>query len=292
MADVSPCLDGQQKVTVHRPNGSQAHQVALDELVESPNYFHFYAYDHLDYATATGAWVITQIQDGAQTATLTNPVSFTIKRASTVTLSVPAVNVPAKPRATGTVKYWTSTGVQAPAPGRRVNIRAWQAPGSGSIVASTTTDSNGNYAVTVPVGSGITTQAEVPSTSTLGWVVGYKNNVRTMVLHPTSITGTAAPTSTTVIKAGTKMSTHGHLTVVTTAGKTVPYASQTVVVQARPKSNPRFGYSTVATATTTNTGYYYTNWNASVDADVRVAFLSPYQTITSSYRWVRAIDVQ
>jgi hypothetical protein len=65
-----------------------------------------------------------------------------------------------------------------------------------------------------------------------------------------------------------------------------------MVVQARSKSNPRFGYSTVATATTSNTGYYYTNWNASVDADVRVAFLSPYQTITSSYRWVRAIDVQ
>jgi hypothetical protein len=48
-------------------------------------------------------------------------------------------------------------------------------------------------------------------------------------------------------------------------------------------------YGTVAT---TGTGYYYANWNASVDADVRVAFVSPYKAIASSYCWVRSLDVR
>ena len=38
----------------------------------------------------------------------------------------------------------------------------------------------------------------------------------------------------------------------------------------------------VLPAGTSGTGYYYTHWNAAVDADVRVAFLSPDQTINST----------
>ena len=51
------------------------------------------------------------------------------------------------------------------------------------------------------------------------------------------------------------------------------------------------GYSTVATATTTRTGYYYANWNIPYDADVRVAYLTPYQYIRSSFRYLALIDV-
>jgi hypothetical protein len=286
-AKMSPCLDAKERVTVARPDGSQAHQVLLDYVCDFADCIGTHdGTDQLPYATATGQWRVTKIEDGGRTVNLTHPVSFTIKRATVATLSVPAVNVPAKPRATGLVTYWTAAGTQAPVPGRRVNIRTHQ----GDVVATTTTDSNGRYSVTVPVASGVRLEAAVPSTSTLGWDVS--NSVQVKILHPTSISGTAGPTSGTAIYDRTKMSTYGHLTVLTNAGKSIPYASQTVVVQTRPKAHPSVGYSTVGTATTTNTGYYYMNWPATVDADVRVAFISPYQTITSSYRWVRSIDVQ
>jgi hypothetical protein len=109
--------------------------------------------------------------------------------------------------------------------------------------------------------------------------------------RPTTITGTAGPTVATVIRRGAKMSTYGHLSVMYTTGKTGPFAGQQIVVQVRPRSNPSAGYSTIATATTTSTGYYYANWNVIQDVDVRVAFLSPYQSIASSYRWLRVVDV-
>jgi hypothetical protein len=51
-------------------------------------------------------------------------------------------------------------------------------------------------------------------------------------------------------------------------------------------------YRTVATATTTRTGYYYANWFVWNDVDVRVAFISPYQSIASTYRWLRTVDVR
>lgn len=57
-------------------------------------------------------------------------------------------------------------------------------------------------------------------------------------------------------------------------------------------ARPRRPYQTVATATTTSTGYYYANWNASTDVDVRVAYLSPYQSIGSAFRWIRTVDVR
>ncbi|HEY3005779.1 MAG TPA: hypothetical protein VGJ44_25760, partial [Kribbellaceae bacterium] len=109
--------------------------------------------------------------------------------------------------------------------------------------------------------------------------------------RPTTITGTADPTVATIIRTGTKMSTYGHLSVMYTTGRTGPFAGQQVVVQIRPRCNTDAGYSTVATATTTSTGYYYANWNVIQDVDVRVAFLSPYQSIASSYRWLRVVDV-
>jgi hypothetical protein len=82
------------------------------------------------------------------------------------------------------------------------------------------------------------------------------------------------------------------LTVMYGTGRTGPFQGQKVLVQARPASDPTAPYGTVATATTTGSGYCNANWTASVDADVRVAFVSPYKAIASSYRWVRPLDVR
>lgn len=287
---LSPCIGTDTSMTVSRPDGSRKHQAKLNNICDYADCGQGYQWgtDNLPNATATGIWRITEITSGGQTATLTNATTVILKRATTVTLSANVI-VPSKPRATGTVKYWTAQGVQAPSPARRVNIWTW-IDGNPHTIASTTTDRDGRYSVALPVNDGAYVAAAVPSTSTLGWVVS--NQTRARVLHPTTITGTAAPTSGTVIHNGTKLSTYGHLTVLNNAGNPIPAAGKTVVVQTRPKANPSAGYSTVAIATTTSTGYYYTNWNATVDADVRVAFLSPYETITSSFRWIRAIDVR
>ena len=109
--------------------------------------------------------------------------------------------------------------------------------------------------------------------------------------RPTTLTGTAGATNATVIRPGTKMSTFGRLSAMYTTGATGPFASRQVLVQTRPRGRIAIPYSTVATATTTSTGYYYTNWTARQDVDVRVAFLSPYQSVGSAFRYVRAVDV-
>jgi hypothetical protein len=114
----------------------------------------------------------------------------------------------------------------------------------------------------------------------------------TVTARPATITGSAGPTSATVIRPGTKMSTYGHLTAMYTTGVTGPFAGQKVVVQTRPHGQTSVPYSTVATATTTSTGYYYANWFARSDVDVRVAFISPYQSVGSAFRWLRVVDVR
>ncbi len=292
------CIPAAPTLTVQRPDGSGVHQVPLT-YHEDPDFgAGYFGYHRLDYRTGTGPWRVVRIKAADRSVALTDPVDFTVKRKSTATLAAPPVSAPARPRATGTVKYWTYTGTLAPSPGRRVDIRgssflnpdgSWNL---GRLYATTTTDRNGNYAVTVPITAPTWIRALVPSTPTLGWLdsVTPAGSDQAYVVRPTVITGTAAPTTATVIRPGTRMSTYGHLTVASYNGRQSAYGGQKVVVQTRPRGGS--AYSTVATATTTATGYYYASWNAAVDADVRVAFLSPYLTVDSSYRWIRAVDVR
>jgi hypothetical protein len=281
-------------VTVERPDGSGSHQALLDQYIDgagvNPTQ---YGYDTFDYATGTGPWRITKATYGGVTVDLTTPAEFRMTRGSVLTLAATPGALPSGPRVSGTVKYWTYQGVQAPSPGRTVWIRK---PDTltypyqrGPIIATTTTDSAGRYAVTLPIHTNQDVVADVPGTTTLGFT--FYGPVRATVYQPTFLTGRAAPTTATVIRPGTRMSTYGHLSVVYTTGKTGPFANQRVLVQTRPRSNPSAPYSTVGSDVTSSTGYYYTNWNASVDVDVRVAFITPYQSIASSYRWLRVVDV-
>ena len=114
----------------------------------------------------------------------------------------------------------------------------------------------------------------------------------TVSARPAYLTGTAGATSATVIRAGTRMSTFGRLSAMYTTGATGPFAGQRVLVQTRPRGRTALPYTTVATATTSSTGYYYVNWTVRSDVDVRVAFVSPYQSVGSAFRYVRAVDVR
>ncbi|HEY3005065.1 MAG TPA: hypothetical protein VGJ44_22145 [Kribbellaceae bacterium] len=288
------CTSEHPAVRVERLDGSAAHRVELDAFVESPDVSGWFGLDVLPYVTGTGRWRILTAYEGTTSATLTHPVYFTVKRATTVTLSIPSAYAPAKPVASGVVKYWNYQGQLVASPGRRVDIRLQDAgSGTGKVIASTTTDSYGRYAVALPLTKTTSVYAAVPSTSTLGWVTSHAGARDTVakVLHRTSISGTVRPTYAAVVHPGTLMSTWGHLTVVTSSGAVIPYAGQKVVVQTRPRGDTTKAYRTVGAATTNSNGYFYTNWDASSDADVRVAFLSPYQSVTSSYRWIGAVDV-
>jgi hypothetical protein len=278
--------------TIARPDGTGAHDV---ELVYGTLPAIAIGTETLDYATGTGVWRIVRASRAGVTVTLNNPVEYRVRRASTVSLAVVPATYPARPRATGVVRYWTYQGVQAPSPGRTVMIRtpdrmlsptSWVA---GTVLATTKTDSQGRYSVPLPIGVTQNVIADVPGTTTLGYV--FTGQVKAVVYQPTFLTGRVAPTTATVVRPGTKMSTYGHLSVTYTTGRTGPFPTQQVLVQARPRANPGAGYSTVASAITSRTGYFYANWTARYDADVRVAYLSPYQNIRSSYRWLALVDV-
>jgi hypothetical protein len=284
-----PCTAaGDRFVTVRRPDGTHAHEVPLELAEDMGGIRAWVGIDNLDYYSGTGQWVASRVRAGQVSADLIHPVAFTIKRRTVATLSVKPTPAPYRPVARGTVLAWNSAGHLVASVGRKVYVRTTWGPG-GTLLATATTDQYGRYAVRLPVTAPTVVHTEVPSTSTRGWFLG--TGVETYMYHPTSITGTAGPTTDTVIRNGTKMSTYGHLSVTRTDGTVAPYANQTVLVQTRPKSDPSQPYKTVSTATSGGTGYYYANWTATVDADVRVAFLSPYKTVKSSYRWIRAIDV-
>lgn len=286
-------------LTITRPDGGGEHTMTIDRIVEGVDIGLWrVGTETVDYATGTGAWRITKVSYAGATVALNRPVDYRVRRASTVSLQVAPATLPTRSRASGVVRYWTYQGVQAPSPGRTVVIRTpdttvngrdWS---PGKALATTTTDSTGHYSIPLPIGSTQYVAADVPGTTTLGYVFTPSQvPVLAAVYHPTYLTGRAAPTNTTVARPGTKMSTYGHLSVVYNSGRTGPFAKQKVLVQIRPRSNPAAGYHTVASAITTRTGYYYANWNIPYDADVRVAYLTPYQYIRSSYRWLASIDV-
>lgn len=109
---------------------------------------------------------------------------------------------------------------------------------------------------------------------------------------PVKLTGITTLTEDAVARPGSKLSSYGHLRLTDGAAASAPYGGKSVLVQMRPKSTPTAPYKTVATATTTRTGYYYVNWRASVDADIRVAHVSARADIPSAFTYVRSLDVR
>ncbi len=286
-------------LTIARPDGTGEHTMTMGQIVDGAGIGSWeVGTETVDYTTGTGAWRITKVSAGGATVALNHPVDYRVRRASTVSLQVSPATLPTRPRAIGVVRYWNYQGVETPSPGRTVVIRTPDTAVNGrewfpgKALATTTTDSAGRYSVTLPIGSTQYVIADVPGTTALGYVfTPFVSPVLTTVYHPTYLTGRAAPTNTTVARPGSKMSTYGHLSVVYNSGKTGSFAKQTVLVQIRPLSNPGLGYHTVATAVTTSAGYYYANWNIPYDADVRVAYLTPYQYIRSSFRYLARVDV-
>jgi len=132
-----------------------------------------------------------------------------------------------------------------------------------------------------------------PPDATVTWDSYVSPSIYVEVVKPTvRLTGKATATHDAVIRPGSKMSTYGHLDLADPNASTTPYVNRQVVVQVRPRSTPTAPYQTIATGTTTPTGYYYTNWTATVDVDVRVAHISNRPEVPSAFTYVRFVDVR
>lgn len=286
------CYD--EAVTVQRVDGTNRQRVALSEVNESPDFHTTSGTFSAPVPNGAGAWQITDVTQGTLSYKLPVPFSFVVKRGVKVTVPRIVKTLPGHATTiSGTAAYYTSTGAQLPLPNRTVQVSGQTIGGTDNESALTRvrTDSSGRFRFMLRVTREYYLYVRVWSASTI-IANGYAPVDLQFNPRPTWMEGVAKPTNATVIRPGIKLSTYGHLRVMYSNGSIGPYAGQKVVVQTRPKAKPAASYTTVATAATSSTGYYYANWNASVDADVRVAFISPYATIASSYRWIRAIDVR
>lgn len=157
-------------------------------------------------------------------------------------------------------------------------------PTQWNSVATVTSGADGRFSITYRSNSTIEQLMRLRINGT-----SLEDVYETEPAHRTTLTATTGGTHTTVIKAGTKMSSYGRLKVTFDNGLLGNYANQQVVVQTKARGAALF--RTVATTRTTSTGYFYTNWTAKQDADVRVAFLSPYRTVQWAFASQRSIDI-
>ncbi len=168
---------------------------------------------------------------------------------------------------------WTSTGSFGPSAANGTFTRWWKPATTGTFRLRISIAKNGVD------GSPIVRERTVTVTP--------KQNV------PTYLDGAVGATSDPVIHQGTRMSTFGHLRVRYNNGTVGPFANQTVFVQVRPLSDPEVGWYVAARPRTTSTGYFYANWNVDYagDAEVRLVYTSPYETIKSAQLGLGFIDV-
>ena len=277
--------------TVQKADGSLRRVVSFDHGDSSgspPAYFRI-AWIPIPLANGAGDWVVTSISHAG--STLAVSARFTMYRGTAITLAQPAtVYNGFATTLTGSVYRYTSTGARVPWAGRAVQI--FRMP-SASLLGTVRTDARGRYLARIRISGAVTFRPRVAATGGYaGASIPYPYVTAQVRPRPTSLTGTVGATSDRVIRPGTKMSTYGHLQVLNTAGRTGPFARQRVLVQTRPRGQTSLPYETVATATTTSTGYYYANWPAEIDVDVRAAFITTLPATTSAFRWLAAVDVK
>ena len=213
-------------------------------------------------------------------------------RGTSITLAPPGLVYSGAATLAGQVYRYTSTGARVPWAGRPVQIlRRNPTDQTPRLLGTVRTDVRGRYVARVRISGTTTFQARMVAA---GWYAGASTPLVTarIRLRPTSLTGSVGATNASVIRAGTRMSTYGHLRVVYTTGHTGPFARQPVLIQIRARGYAAAAYNTVAYALTTSTGYYYANWTADFNADVRVVYLSSYSGIASAYRWLALVRIR
>ena len=281
--------------TVQKADGTLRRVVAFDlgDSTGSPPAYFLIARIPIPLANGAGDWVVTSISHAGNTLAVS--ARFTMYRGTAITLAQPAtVYNGFATTLTGLVYRYTPTGSRVPWAGRPVQLRARVAGGDGDLrlIGTVRTDSRGRYLARIRISGAVTFRtAIVASGGYAGASIPYPFITAQVRPRPTSSTGPVGATSDRVIRPGTKMSTYGHLQVLNTSGRTGPFARQRVLIQTRPRGRTSIAYSTVATATTTSTGYYYANWPAQTDVDVRAAFISTLSNTASVFRWLAFVDV-
>ena len=281
--------------TVQKADGTLRRVVSFDvtDSTGSPPAYFRIARIPIPLANGAGDWVVTSISHAGKTLAVS--ARFTMYRGTAITLAQPAtVYNGFATTLTGSVYRYTSTGARVPWAGRAVQIFRFYLTGEDArLLGTVRTDARGRYVARIRIGGAVTFRPMVAATGGYaGASIPYPFVAARVRPRPTGLTGTVGATSDRVIRPGTTMSTYGHLTVLNTSGRTGPFARQRVMVQTRPRGQTTLPYETVATATTTSTGYYYANWLAQTDVDVRAAFVSTLPATTSAFRWLAAVDVK
>ncbi|MFC0624581.1 hypothetical protein [Kribbella deserti] len=274
-------------VTVQKANGTARQKVALPTFDHQPGWIGTYG-SFLVPLSGAGTWQVTHQHLGAQTRKLPTPKNFVVRRASIAKATHTSDPILPGQSATivGWAKHYNANGSLVALANKKVVFRD-----ADLIIGTSRTDGVGKIVATVKIPRS-RVFVHVESSNPL-----IENGAADVALklapRPTSITGIVGPTAGGVVRPGSKMSTYGTLKVLRTTGQTTGFYWQKVLVQTRPRSNPSAPYTTVVTTErTSDSGYYYANWTASVDVDVRVAYISPYADVKSVYRYLKIIDVQ
>ncbi|WP_328996185.1 hypothetical protein OG394_16180 [Kribbella sp. NBC_01245] len=228
------------------------------------------------FATPPASALIAAAQSG-QNAVFRPGVVLTSPYHSKVAIGVPT-----------TVRGYAGPGI------RVVGLSEYDVDSSRDVDtgARATTAADGTFVLRYTPWSGSDSMVLVtPPNSPAGGIMNPGLDVD--VVEPTvRLTGKALPKSGTVVLPGTTMATYGNLTLADPNGVTTPFTNRRILVQARPGSTPTAPYRTVATATTTSTGYYYSNWTATVDTHVRVVYLPDGGPGRPTYTYIRYLNIQ
>lgn len=281
--------------TVQKTNGTLRRVVTFDHRdgSGSPPTSFLIAWIPIPLANGAGDWVVTSISHAGKTLAVS--ARFTMYRGTAISLAQPAtVYNGFATTLTGLVYRYTATGARVPWAGRPVQIFS-RVAGDGDLrlIGTVRTDARGRYLARIRISGAVTFRTAIVATGGYaGASIPYPFITAQVRPRPTSLTGTVGATTDRVIRPGTKMSTYGHLQVLNASGRTGPFARQPVLIQTRPHGQTSVPYTTVATATTTSTGYYYANWPARADVDVRAAFVSTLKHTASVFRWLAFVDVK
>ena len=196
------CSD--EAVTVQRADGTNTQVVPLPSILTGPfpTTGDFYA----PVENGAGTWLITHVHHGSITYKLPTPSRFVVKRGVRVQVPSTVLTLPGQAVAvSGRADYYTSTGGQLPLANRVVEVSGRPLGGTGreTVLTRTRTDSSGLFRFNLRLTYETSLSVRVWTGSTI-IANGYAPSQLRFRPRPTWLTGTAAPTTATVVRPGTK----------------------------------------------------------------------------------------
>lgn len=213
---------------MQRADGTNKQRVPLPDIQEHPDFRGTYGSFLAPVADGAGGWLITHVHQGDTTYKLPKAFTFVLKRGVKVTVPRTVKSLPGRSTSiSGTAAYYTSAGKLLPLPNRTVQVSGVPigSTQNEAVLTRVTTDSAGRFRFTLKVTREHYLYVRVWSNSTV-IANGYAPSDLRFDPRPSTLDGVADPTTATVVRPGTKMSSYGHLRVMYSNGSTGPFAGQ------------------------------------------------------------------